>query len=70
MRVHHGQLYRYELQTNQHKVIATLEAVGWPTAQAGVSTVVCVLPLILLQVSIGVFTSMFRAAEQLCGVGC
>lgn len=49
-RVHHGKLYRYELKTKQHKVIATLESVGWPTAQAGVSTVVCVLPLILLQV--------------------
>ncbi|CAD5209383.1 unnamed protein product [Bursaphelenchus xylophilus] len=49
IRVHHGQLYRYELQTRQHKVIATLEAVGWPTVQAGVSTVVCILPLILLQ---------------------
>lgn len=49
LRVHNRKLYRYELETNHHKVIGTLEAVGWPTVQAGVSTVICVLPLIFLQ---------------------
>lgn len=51
LRVHDRRLYRYELMTNQHKVIGTLEAVGWPTVQAGASTVICVLPLIFLQVN-------------------
>lgn len=50
LRVHDRKLYRYGLSTNQHRVIATLEAVGWPTVQAGVSTLICVLPLIFLQV--------------------
>ncbi|KAI6203763.1 hypothetical protein M3Y94_00594000 [Aphelenchoides besseyi] len=49
LRVHDRSLYRYNLITNQHRVIATLEAVGWPTVQAGISTLICVLPLILLQ---------------------
>ncbi|CAD5206517.1 unnamed protein product [Bursaphelenchus okinawaensis] len=49
IRVHHSHLYRYELKTREHQVIATLEAVGWPTAQAGFSTVICILPLITLQ---------------------
>ncbi|KAI6221320.1 Patched domain-containing protein 3 [Aphelenchoides fujianensis] len=68
LRVHDRSLYRYDLMTNQHRVIATLEAVGWPTVQAGMSTLICVLPLVLLQNYIPLVFVKTIALVVVCGL--
>jgi predicted RND superfamily exporter protein len=44
-----GKVYKVPLANRREKLYYTLQAIGWPMTQAGISTVICVLPLILLQ---------------------
>ncbi|TKR93870.1 hypothetical protein L596_008245 [Steinernema carpocapsae] len=42
-------IVKIPLKTQQEKLRHTIESVAWPMVQAGLSTVVCILPLCLLQ---------------------
>ncbi|CAJ0953427.1 unnamed protein product, partial [Mesorhabditis belari] len=44
-----GKIVKVRVNGAQEKLEHTLQAVGWPMIQAGVSTVVCILPLLFLQ---------------------
>lgn len=46
-----GRAVRVALVNRHEKLRHTIEAVGWPMLQAGISTVLCVAPMILIQVS-------------------
>jgi len=44
-----GRIREVPVRTSEEKLAHTVRAVAWPMSQAGLSTVVCVLPLVLLR---------------------
>lgn len=48
--VRDGKIVKIQLIGSHDKLVHTLENVGWPMIQAGLSTVMCILPLVFLQV--------------------
>ncbi|KAH7728589.1 CRE-PTR-5 protein [Aphelenchoides avenae] len=44
-----GSVIKVPMASRREKLYHTIQAIGWPMTQAGISTVICVLPLILLQ---------------------
>uniref|UniRef100_A0A1I7WSP7 WW domain-containing protein n=1 Tax=Heterorhabditis bacteriophora TaxID=37862 RepID=A0A1I7WSP7_HETBA len=57
--IHDGKVVKIPVCGPQEKLEHTLEAVGWPMIQAGVSTICCILPLLFLA---SYSTSVFVAA--------
>uniref|UniRef100_A0A914E7U3 Membrane transport protein MMPL domain-containing protein n=1 Tax=Acrobeloides nanus TaxID=290746 RepID=A0A914E7U3_9BILA len=47
--VRDGKIVKIQLIGSHDKLVHTLENVGWPMIQAGLSTVMCILPLVFLQ---------------------
>lgn len=50
--IRNGKVVKLPVRGPQEKLEHTLEAVGWPMIQAGVSTICCILPLLGLAVSL------------------
>uniref|UniRef100_A0A9J2Q5W8 SSD domain-containing protein n=1 Tax=Ascaris lumbricoides TaxID=6252 RepID=A0A9J2Q5W8_ASCLU len=49
--VRNGRIVKIPMEGQQEKLEHTLQSVGWPMIQAGASTVMCVLPLLFLQLT-------------------
>ena len=47
--IHNGQIIETPLKLPRDKLYNAIQAIAWPMSQAGLSTVICVLPLIFLQ---------------------
>lgn len=45
-----GVIIEMPLNTSRDKLYNTINSVAWPMSQAGISTIICVLPLIFLRV--------------------
>lgn len=50
--IRNGRIVKIPMKGPQEKLEHTLESVGWPMIQAGASTIMCVLPLVFLQVNL------------------
>jgi uncharacterized membrane protein YfcA len=50
--IRNGQIVEIPLKLPRDKLYNAIQAIAWPMSQAGLSTVICVLPLIFLQVII------------------
>lgn len=55
-----GKIVKIPLKSAAEKLENTLKSVGWPMIQAGASTIMCILPLLFLQVGVGHFYLSFH----------
>ncbi|KAL3075248.1 hypothetical protein niasHT_033822 [Heterodera trifolii] len=61
-----GRVVHVPLRTPRDKLQHALRSIAWPMSQAGLSTVICVLPLVFLQYSL--FAKHQKANVTLCAV--
>ncbi|KIH44494.1 hypothetical protein ANCDUO_25480, partial [Ancylostoma duodenale] len=47
--IRNGHEVRIELNTPYDRIRNTISNVAWPMSQAGISTVICILPIVVLQ---------------------